>query len=905
MSSSIRLRPGARLGPYQIEDLAGEGAMGRVYRAIDPRLGRAVALKVLPEEFLNQRQHLERFEREAKAASRLNHPNIVTVYEVGEELLAGEEDDRSREARPVPFIAMEFIEGRSLRSVLEEGPLSVKTAIGLAIQAAEALTRAHEAGIIHRDLKPDNLMVRGDGYLKILDFGLARMTPLPTHASRAQTYDGGYFVVGTAAYMSPEQARGKTVDGRSDIFSLGIVLYQLLSGALPFPGESAVDILSAILHDDPFPLTTMAPNVPRDLARVVERCLEKDPEERFQSMRDLALELKSIRRDIEAGRISYTTGSSRIRARPRSGARPGLLLGLGALGFAALAGSFWIRWKAASPTVRIRRITTSGRASSPVISPNGSLIAYVEDGESSRLVVQQTGSNAALPIDTAGLLPSAPAFSADGEFLYYSAVSSSTGPSIFRSPVLGGTPQRIVAGFRPHPSPDGSWLAFLRNEPGPHPDLALCVSTPDGDRIRCGRAAPASRDFFAFGWEPRADPLLPVVHTRFTTETSRLGRFDRTTGRVRYPKDDGGRLGVIVDGFVPAPGSRGAMYLTGSRIWGRGGDVLLYAHRRLEPITQGNSDFRGVSIDRAGKTVVTADFQENAGVYVTDLTGDPSADSARLRRLTNDREGDLRALWSPDGSRIAFVSMRTHHRSLWLMAADGSSPRELAPDGADCAWPAWSPDGRLITFASNRTGNHEIYGFNLQDGTRRRLTVSTVFNGQTAWTPNGKAIYFESTNAAGNPILKRISAGGGPPVVVEDSDFEDPTVSPDGRYLAATRAAEIGDEVEYRVLRLTDDRVIFTGRTSRDARVLTWMPDSRSLVTLERDERGRENVFARPIDGGRPVALTDLPPDWRVMAPAVDSTGRHLLLMRLFRNSDIVAIGPLRGPTFAEWLGID
>jgi serine/threonine protein kinase len=288
--TAVRLRPGAMVGPYRIEALAGEGAMGRVYRATDVRLDRAVALKVLPEELVEDPAHLSRFEHEAKAASALNHPNIVTVYEVGEQIASTPGSGSSPREMRVPFIAMEYVDGRSLRDILSTGPLSIKKTLEIAVQAAEALMRAHEAGIVHRDLKPDNLMVRSDGYLKVLDFGLARVTH-PGKSSMARTLDGEYFVVGTASYMSPEQARGRNVDGRSDIFSFGVVLYEALAGRPPFSGESAVDVLSSMLHDDPAPLSDTAPHVPRDLARTVERCLEKDPEERFQSMRDLSLEL--------------------------------------------------------------------------------------------------------------------------------------------------------------------------------------------------------------------------------------------------------------------------------------------------------------------------------------------------------------------------------------------------------------------------------------------------------------------------------------------------------------------------------------------------------------------------------------------------------------------------------------
>jgi len=886
------------VGPYRIESLAGEGAMGRVYRATDARLDRPVALKVLPDELVEDPDHLARFEREAKAASALNHPNIVTVYEVGEQPVSASVGAGGMSERRIPFIAMEFVEGKSLREILGSGPLSVKKALDIAVQAAEALMRAHEAGIVHRDLKPDNLMVRSDGYLKILDFGLARVTQ-PGRSSITRTLDGEYFVVGTASYMSPEQARGKPVDGRSDVFSFGVVLYEALAGRTPFPGDSAVDVLSAILHEEPRPLADAAPNVPRDLARTVERCVSKDPDERFQSMRDLSLELKAIRRDFDSGLIS---SSARRAIDPSPRARRGLrTLAAAAAAAALLGGGIALRRAFAPPAVRVLRLTATGNASSPAISPDGARVAYVEDGNPRKLLLRDLRGSSALVVDTGGRPPFYPAFSADGLSLYFSAVDSQEESAIFRVDGLGGSPRKLLPGLRPVPSPDGRSLAFVRDRPGAHPSFDLCVAGENGEQARCTHVAPAPASELAFAWTPDGKKLRLALGSE-QTSASRLGSYDPGSGKMEF--SDAGRdaLPMMVSGFAVDPAS-GRLLLTGSPIYGRGGEILRLEGGELRAITSGVSDYRGLSVDAAGLTAVTANFRENSNIELLSLTGDPEADTRSLRVLTEDNEGDYRPMWSPDGSRIAFTSTRTGHRSIWIMNGDGSDPRELTPLKADHGWPGWSPDGKSVVYASNRTGNHEVYLQSLDGGQPRRLTVSKVFNGQASFTPDGRELFFESADPAGNPVLKREDVGTGRTELFANADNEFPSVSPDGKLVAVTSEPEHDDEVPVYVLRVADRRRIFETRISATGHLITWTPDSGSIVAVLKEKpSGGQNVFRIPIDGSPPVRLTSFPPSWRLYGSAIDPAGKKLLVVRVRDNSDIVAIRPLRGPTLREWL---
>src|SRR5450631_3464758 len=274
----MTLAPGARLGPYEILAPLGAGGMGEVYRAKDPRLGREVAIKVLPDEFSSDRERLSRFEREARSASALNHPNVITIYDVGQ-------------SSAIFYIAMELVEGKTVRDLMAPGAIPLRKLLQIGSQAAEGLARAHSGGIVHRDLKPENLMVSKDGFVKILDFGLAKLVATDSEdLSQLETADGcqtaGGVVLGTAAYMSPEQSSGRPLDFRSDQFALGCVLYEMATGRRAFQKDTAAETLAAIIREEPEPIGSVNARFPAPLCWIIERCLAKDPEERYASTRD-------------------------------------------------------------------------------------------------------------------------------------------------------------------------------------------------------------------------------------------------------------------------------------------------------------------------------------------------------------------------------------------------------------------------------------------------------------------------------------------------------------------------------------------------------------------------------------------------------------------------------------------
>ena len=453
----MALTPGSRLGPYEILAPLGAGGMGEVYRARDPRLGREVALKVLPEELSADKDRLSRFEQEARSASALNHPNIITIYEIGQ-------------VEHVSYIAMELVDGKTLRELSASDPLPVRRAIGIAVQVAEGLAKAHSAGIVHRDLKPENVMVSKDAFVKILDFGLAKLvepesgelSAMPTLA-RPETHPGT--VLGTVGYMSPEQASGQPLDFRSDQFSFGSILYEITTGQKAFARKTAAETMSAIIREEPEPLGKLRPELPPPLRWIVERCLAKDPEERYASTRDLARELAGVRDHIS----EVSSGAEALIGTPgRPGRRlmPLLAAGLvlaGLVAGAVVAVNLWKRPPAQAPS--FHRLTfRSGQTGNARFAPDGQTIVYgaTWKGEPERMYSTRLDSPESRPFDfsEADIL----AISSSGEMALLLGDNQGRGV-LARAPLAGGAAREVVVGV-PYASadwtPDGRELAVVR-----------------------------------------------------------------------------------------------------------------------------------------------------------------------------------------------------------------------------------------------------------------------------------------------------------------------------------------------------------------------------------------------------------------------------------------------------------
>ncbi|MGQ0732075.1 MAG: protein kinase domain-containing protein, partial [Acidobacteriota bacterium] len=723
---------GLRLGSYEVVGLLGAGGMGEVYRARDTRLGRDVAIKVLPASLANDDARLQRFEQEARATSALNHPNILTVHDVG---------TAPAESGGAPYLVMELLDGEDLRALLGAGPLPHAKAIDYSVQMASGLAAAHEKGIVHRDLKPENVFITADDRVKILDFGLAKLAPLApegiaaTVATRGPVTDAGT-VMGTVGYMSPEQIRGEAADHRSDIFSFGALLYELLSGRRAFHGDTAAETMTAILKQEPAELNAAHAAIGQPVERIVRRCLEKKPERRFQSAHDLGFALSTLTTSSSASMAGAGLEDGDAHARVRAGPARGRFAWLAAVGGLILVALGWAAaYFSRPPVVDVRPVTAAvvppARSSvgSVAVSPDGRWLAFsAVTGGNMQLWVRalESLSAQALP-DTEGA--SYPFWSPDSRFIGFFAggklkkiavtggaaqtlcetgvtqggtwnrdgviVYAALGFGLYRAPASGGEPTLLMAIDRaaqesnyhsPSFLPDGRH--FLYGHWGARPDLdGIYVGSIDGTLKH--RLVTAHSDAV----------YAPPGYLLFVRDGALLARpFDATTrafdGEPAVIAERVGRVPNMSRGLYSVSDTGVLVYdpilnrQSKQLVWvDRGGSVL----RRLDAV--GGWTAPSLSPDETRAVADRIDMEtDSRDLWLHDTTGSGSSS-----RFTFDPNDDVEPVWSPDGDRIVWASNRGQTYSLYLKAASGvgqdepwsASPRLTIPL-------SWSPDGRFI-----------------------------------------------------------------------------------------------------------------------------------------------------------------------------------------------------------------
>jgi eukaryotic-like serine/threonine-protein kinase len=740
---------GSLLNHYRISKALGSGGMGEVYLAEDTRLKRSVAIKILPSEFAAQR---DRVEREAQAVAALNHPNIVTIHSVEQ---SGE----------TTFITMEYVEGQTLADVIRRGGVPLERLLRIAVPLVDAVSAAHERGIVHRDLKPANIMIAAQDRVKVLDFGLAQLRQ-PVHDAASATLPtqeltGEGKIVGTVAYMSPEQAEARLLDHRSDIFSLGIVLYEMATGERPFKGETSLSVLSAVLRDTPKTLSDVNPALPRELSRIVRHCLVKDPDRRYQSAKDLRNDLDELLHSLQSGELSAVP-----TARAATG-RSGRVAWLGAVLFAtaAIVVALWVRSGTpadSGPTIssHSRLTQLEGVERFPDVAPDGKWILYVKDGD---IFLQSvTGQTAINLTKDSPDFDGMPAFSPDGETIAFR--SNRDGGGIFIMGRTGDSVRRLTSrGFYPAWFPDGRQIVFSTAGPiGPENRPAfseLWIASLSGDEPRRlfpgdavqPRVSPHGRRvaFWSLPSDPAAKSLTagnvsanrdiwtvdvtgfsPVrVATDEATDWNPVwspdGRWlyflsnragSMNVWRIRIDEASGVVTGEPDSLTVPAPyvaefnlsadgaiATYAAMQVTSNiarvRFDGAAGAVK----GPIEAATTGAHDFVWFDVTPDGRTAVaTTSARGQEDIYVV------PTDGGAMRRLTNDVDRDRRPRWTPDGRRIFFYSDRSGGYHIWTIDADGSGLRRIpTPDGI--IYPTVSRDGTRLSAADQDTGQMFIY----------------------------------------------------------------------------------------------------------------------------------------------------------------------------------------------------
>ena len=755
----MALAPGTHIGPYEVIAPLGAGGMGEVHRARDHRLSREVAIKMLPAALAGDEERRQRFEREARAASGLNHPAIVTIHDVG--VHEGQ-----------PFIAMELVEGRTLRELLA-GALPLRKALDLAVQVAEGLARAHEAGIVHRDLKPENVVVSREGHVKLLDFGLAKLRDdladagAPETATRTRLpslQTGSGVVMGTVGYMAPEQAAGRPADFRADQFALGLILYEMLTARRAFQRDTSVETLAAVLREEPEPIERLAPGVPAPVRWLVERCLAKDPEDRYSSTRDLARELRSLRDHLsEASVVGMPAPGPAPRTMPR---RQALAIAAAASSLAGTAGVLVGRRLAARPSPAFRRLTfRRGHVRSARIAGDGHTVIYSAawEGGPAELFATRTDSTESRPLGVSGA--DVLAISGQGEMalsLERRAVLGfeSTG-TLARMPLSGGAPRRVLDGiFDADWAPDGRTLAVVRDS-GPARRLELPpghVLFETGGSLSSPRVAPDGERVAVLHHPIRGDNAGAVLLLEAGRATEISGPWASLTGLnwARAGRElwfAGAEHGNYAELYAVEPqrraqrrvvalpgrvllfdiGTEGRVLLNrqswSREIAGRGpGDL---AERSLSWLDW--SFLADLSID--GRTLLIVEQGEGAGAnYVMYLR--PSDGGAALRL----GEGRGLAL-SRDGAWVLAAPQPRDTGPLQLVPTGAGPPRPLAGPPLVVQSGAFMPDGRAVVFSAAELGSPTRVYEQLLDGPPRAVSEpGFVINSSAAISPDATRV---------------------------------------------------------------------------------------------------------------------------------------------------------------------
>jgi Tol biopolymer transport system component len=875
--------------------LLGRGGMGEVYRADDNELRRPVALKVLPESLVGDPDRLQRFVQEARTASALNHPHLVSIYDIGEAQPAGM-------TRPIHFIAMELVDGETLRDQIDRPQRDLRKMLEYAMQAADALAAAHAAGIVHRDIKPENLMVAAGGYVKVLDFGLAKLRAEPALLSAASdeptlaTGTTPGIVMGTVGYMSPEQAQGGVADHRSDIFSFGCVLYEMATGARAFGGRSAVDTLHQIINVEPAPLTSKLPTAPAELQRIVAKCLAKDPEERYQSMKEVAIDLRGLRRQLDSGSAPTAVTSGAVAA-DRIGRPSRMWLAAGIAAVVLLAGAYAVwtnRTRETGGSLSLARITTSGNVIDATISGDGKYLAYVEAvaGRQSLWLRQVNGARPIELVQPSELGFWGIAFARDGQSVYYATKTAAqpTG-ALFQIPTLGGASRQLLSDIDSTVtfSPDGKQLAFYRVDLSNGSSM-LMVASADGTNARA-LATCHPPEYFAPGffvapsWSPDGQQISAFVRSSASRD-ARLVTIAVADGRqqtfdARFA--DGTFTAWLPDGsgILVAARQRGTAPITGN-----GGQIYLqpYPSGPVRRITNDVVEYRNISVSADGNQIVTVGFDVNVRLSMISLQGGAE------RRLNSDRyDGALGLAWFPDGSRILYSKVSGTSRQIWTMAADGTDQREAITEGAS-TWPAVSPDGRTLVFASERDGQFGIWRADADGGNARRLALVTDAS-FVVFARDGQSVYFTSS-MQGAPATYRLPVDGGTPTLVA-SLFERANVSPDGRRLAGIFRENPRAPLSLSILSAesgTPEKVFPNLATTTIGGSLEWTTDASAVLFTTAE---RFNVWRRRVEGGEPERVTNFS-DLAVVRFALSPDGRSLVACRGWQLRDAFMITGFR-----------
>jgi eukaryotic-like serine/threonine-protein kinase len=883
--------------------------MGEVYKARDTRLDRLVALKIiLPDGLTTSPQALERFQREARAASALNHPNICTIYDVGR----GE----------VPFIAMELLEGETLQQRLTRGPLDVASVADIGLAVADALDAAHAAGIIHRDIKPANIFLTARGP-KVLDFGLAKAPSgaaasgasyEATRSAAAPLTDPGS-TVGTIAYMSPEQLRGETLDARSDLFSLGLVLYEMATGRPAFSGATSAVIAAAILHEAPSPPRQVRGDLPQRLEEIILEALEKDREVRCQTASALRADLRRLKRELDSQpapsigsrpeSVASTKASSLASAQvPSSDSQVvialvkrhrGGLVAIAVLAVAALAGGVYTLTRSKAPPLsfsdlQVTQLTTSGNAEQPAISPDGKYVAYVQrDGNDYSLWIKQiaTASNVQIVRPESGVILRGPTVTPDGSFVDFVRSEMGQAPQLWRVPFLGGPPKRLIdnvwspVGW----SPDGQHFAFVRADAA-RGASSVIIADPEGAQQRVLMTLQRPAVFVSLSlegrsgthptWSPDGRTLAVAGYNQLETGLStELLFIDVASGSRRF---------VSLPKSAPVWGlawlDAGALVLNEpaddvlpSQLW-----QVSYPDGETSHLTNDVNNYRGISLTADHSGVVTMRSEMRTSIWV----GDGAAGKGDDAVLPEVSSGGSVA-WA--GERLLYDTTGGGRLAILSLVPGRGMPQEIVSKGRS---PASTSDGRIIVFQSSEQGDRAgIWKVDVDGRPPVRVATGEAYL-EFVTRDDRSIIFLSSRTGLQSPWIVSLDGGVPRQLVNVWAAGDGVDMSPDGKSLVISSRDEQG-----RPKRFVCDLPSCASRRALGAtgRRVRWTPDGRAIASV--DGTG-SNLTLEPLDGEPPRQLTHFTVGPVIFDFAWSHDGKRLAIARTTTTNDIVLFRGLK-----------